>query len=120
MIGRALDSNNGLIVENGQLKLVTEGAETVQHVRTRLLFYLEEWFLDSTAGTPYFQSIFVKPANLGNIESILKTRILTTPGVEKLVEFSMDYDNTSRRLSVEFTAETTYGVINNEQVTINV
>lgn len=121
MIGRALDSNNDLIIEGGQLKLVEEGAEVAQHVRTRLQFYLEEWFLDLKAGTPYFQQIFTKPANLANIESIFKTRILNTPGVERLLEFSMDYEGGSvRKLVVSFSAETVYGVIDNEKVTINV
>lgn len=121
MIGRALDSNNDLIIEKGQLKTVEAAAETVQHVRSRLLFYLGEWFLDLQAGTPYFQEIFTKPANLANIESILKGRILNTPGVERLIEFSMDYEGSStRRLSVSFSAETTYGNIENEKVTVNV
>jgi len=121
MIGRALDSNNDLIVEGGQLKLVEDGAEVVQHVRSRLLFYQEEWFLDLQAGTPYFQQIFVKPSNLANIESIFKTRILETPGVESLTEFEMDYDGGSvRKLTVSFSAQTTFGSIDNEKVTINV
>ena len=121
MIGRALDSNNDLIIDKGQLKLVSDGAEVVQHVRTRLLFYLEEWFLDLQAGTPYFQQIFTKPARLGNIESILKTRILQTPGVEKLTEFSMEYQGESiRKLTVNFSAETSFGEIISEGVTINV
>lgn len=121
MIGRALDSNNDLIVESGQLKLIRDGAEVIQHVRTRLQFYLEEWFLDLQAGTPYFQQIFTKPANLANIESIFKSRILNTPEVERLTEFYMDYEGGSvRKLTVSFSAETTYGTINNEEVTINV
>lgn len=121
MIGRALDSNNDLIIENGSFKLVEDAAETIQHVRSRLLFYLEEWFLDTKAGTPYFQEVFTKPANLANIESILKTRILKTPGVERLIEFSMNYEGESvRKLTVDFSAETIYGVIDQEKVTINV
>lgn len=121
MIGRALDSNNDLIVSQGRLKIVEDGAEAVQHVRSRLLFYLEEWFLDLDAGTPYFQQIFVKPANLANIESIIKTRILNTPEILKLIDFSMDYEGgSSRKLSISFSAETTYGIIDNEKVTINV
>lgn len=120
MIGRALDSNNDLVIESGRLKLVREGSEVVQHVRTRLQFYLEEWFLDTLAGTPYLQQIFTKPVNLANIESILKTRILETPGVQRLLEFSMDYEGgSSRKLSVFFSAETIYGVVQNEEVTIN-
>lgn len=121
MIGRALDSNNDLLIESGNFKLVKDAAETVQHVRSRLLFYMGEWFLDIKAGTPYFQQIFTKPANLANIESILKYRILNTPGVSKLIEFSLDYTGESeRRLNVSFTAETIYGMINIEQVTLNV
>lgn len=121
MIGRALDSNNDLIVENGSFQLVNDAAETVQHVRSRLLFYLEEWFLDTQAGTPYFQQIFIKPANLANAESILKSRILNTPEVLRLIEFSLDYEGpTTRKLNVAFSAETTYGVIDNAKVTINV
>lgn len=121
MIGRALNSNNDLIIEKGQFKLVSEGAETVQHVRTRLLFYLEEWFLDTTAGVPYFQEIFVKPVDLANVESIFKTKILQTPGVERLIRFAMDYEGESERtLKVSFSAQTIYGIIEDTEVTINV
>lgn len=119
MISRALNANNDIFVENGSFRTVTDGAEVLQHVRSRLLFYRGEWFLNLSSGVPYFESIFVKPANLANVESILKSTILNTPGVEKLIAFSMNYDNNARALSVTFTAETVYGEINNEEVTIN-
>ena len=121
MIGRALDSNNDLIVRFGSLLTVADGAEVVQHVRSRLLFYLAEWFLDIDAGVPYFQEIFTKPANLANIESIFKSKILRTPGVKRLTDFSMTYEGgSSRTLSVSFSAETTFGFIDKDKVTINV
>lgn len=119
MIGRALDSNNDLIINKGQIKLVSNGDEVVQHVRTRLQFYLEEWFLDLTSGTPYFQKIFTKPVNLVNIESIIKSRILNTDGVSRLIEFKMDYEKSNRSLSISFSAETEYGIIT-EEVSLNV
>lgn len=121
MIGRGLDSNNDIIVEGGTFKLVSDGEEVVQHVRTRLQFYLEEWFLNLLSGVPYTQKIFTKPTNLANIESILKTKILSTPEVAKLTEFAMGYEGGSKRkLSVSFSAETSFGVINEEKVTIDV
>ena len=121
MIGRALDSNNDIMVRGGSLLTVADGAEIVQHVRSRLLFYLGEWFLDIDAGVPYFQEIFTKPANLANIESIFKSKILRTPGVQKLTDFSMTYEGgSSRTLSVSFSAETTFGFIDKDKVTINV
>ncbi len=118
MIGRALDSKNDLIIRNGSIKLVSDGAEVVQHVRSRLLSYTDEWFLDTKSGTPYFQDILIKPANLPNIESTIKTRILRTPGVKGLVEFLMEYSD--RILTISFSAETEYGDIIKEEVTLNV
>lgn len=120
MIDKALDSNNDLIIDNGQFKTVSDGAQVVQSVKVRLQFYLEEWFLDIQAGTPYFQEILKKPANLANIESIFKTRILNTPDVLSLIEFTMDYDGGSiRKLTVTFSAQTTFGIIDVNEVTIN-
>lgn len=121
MIGRALNKNNDLVIEDGEFKLVRDGAEVVQHVRTRLQFYANEWFLDLTAGTPYFEQIFIKPVDLANVESILKTRILQTPGVLRLIDFAMSYIGESqRKLTVTFSAETEYGIIDDEELFINV
>lgn len=120
MIGRALDQNNDLIVEDGSFKLVQDGAEVVQAVRSNLLFYFGEWFLDTTYGVQYFEQVFIKPVNLANVESLLKSAILNTDGVDKLLSFAMDFNNVpDRKLSVSFEAETIYGVIINEEVTIN-
>lgn len=120
MIGRALDSNNDLIIEDGSLKLVRDAAEVVQHVRTRLLFYKGEWFLDTLTGVPYYQEIFTKPANLGNTESILKSTIIQTPGIEQLTNFAMDYQGGSiRNLGVTAKAETVFGDVTIAGVTVN-
>lgn len=119
MISYALDQNNDLIISNGNFKTVSEGAEVVQHVRSRLLFYRGEWFLDLTVGVPYFQTIFTKPVNLATIESELKLIIVQTDGINKLLTFSMDFDSNTRKLDVSFSAETDYGIIDTTQVTIN-
>ena len=117
-ISRALDSNNDISFKNGSSFMVEDGAEVVQHIRSRLLFYKEEWFLDTDAGVPYFQEIFTKPFNLARTESTLKREILQTPGVEKLTQFSIDFNANTRKLTVTFSAETTFGTV--EGATINV
>ncbi len=81
----------------------------MQQVRSRLLFYLEEWFLDNTAGLPYFQSFFKKPADPSLVESRIKAEILATPGVLKLISFEYDFDKATRAFNVSFKAETEYG-----------
>ena len=108
----ALDSGNNLILQSdGQLQVVDEGAEVVQHVRSRLLFYRGEAPLDTTQGVPYLQQIFGKPVDLPLAESILKTEILQTPGIAELIDFGLQYDSETRRLAVDFEASTTFGTV---------
>lgn len=114
----ALDSNNNLIIDKGRFVIVEDGAAVAVKVRSRLLTYLGEWYLDENAGVPYFQQIFKKPVDLDNVESILKQVILQTDGVESLTEFSSSYDGTSRGFTVDAKVKTVYGTI--EEITTNV
>ena len=109
MISRSLNSSNDLYLLEGRIAVIQDGEEVLQHVRTRLLTYQAEWFLDTTAGIPYLQSILIKPANLSATESIIKSEILQTPGVEGLSSFGLEFNKTTRTLSINFTAQTTYG-----------
>jgi len=121
MIERALDINNDILLKNGSFAVVKEGEQVVQHVRTRLQFYLTEWFADKRAGTPWFQEVFVKPFNPGVVENIIKSRIANTPELKEIIEFSMVVDDpATRKLQVSFSAETEYGTINSEEIFINV
>lgn len=108
MRSRALDANNDIFLQRRQIHTVTGGAQVVQNVRSRLLFYLGECVWDTTAGVPYFQQIFTKPMNLPQTEALLKREIIQTVGVSKLLDFRMYYDNTTRQLTVKYEAETTY------------
>ena len=118
--GRALNSNNDIFVLNGRIAVVNDGEQVVQHVRTRLQFYLEEWFLDRSAGTSWYQEIFVKPVNLNNIESIIKARIALTPELSIITEFSIELgEPNARKLKISFSADTIYGSINQEEIFIN-
>lgn len=110
MIEHELDENNDIVLRNGSFATVVDARQVAQHVRTRLLLYLGEWFLDSRAGTPWFQEVFVKPVNLSSVESIIKQRILNTPELARIIEFALDFpDPTTRLLQVRFTAETEFG-----------
>lgn len=119
MLSRALDANNDIFPRQGAIALVSDGAEVVQHVRSRLLFYMEECAWDQTAGVPYFQRIFVKPADLAQTESLLKTEIIKTPGVATLIDFAMKFDSGTRKLTVTWKAETTYGTVVGATININ-
>lgn len=119
MIARALDPNNwDLYLKGDRIAFIENNDEVAQHIRTRLLLFLEEWFLDVEAGTPWFQKIFIKPADLLEIEVIIKDRILQTDHVKELTSFDLSFDN--RTLSIDFGCTTDFGSINNIEVALDV
>lgn len=112
MICYALDAGNNMFLDNqGNIATVSNGAEVVQLVRSRLLFYMGECSWDINAGVPYFQRILGKPAQLDETEAILKAEILQTTGVAALTDFALEFDSTKRLVTITFEAETTYGEI---------
>jgi len=91
-----------LTVEKYDLNLVDDLAATAQRIKIRLKFFLKEWFLERSVGVPYYESVLEKAPDLPYVENILKTTILETPRVLTLTSFSLDYDNFTRRLIINF------------------
>jgi len=108
----SLDTNYNMFVdEQGRLARVFNGAQVVQLVRSRLQFYLGEAPTDTSAGVPYIERIFKKPADLPEAESILKTTILQTVGVADLTDFGLEFNSTTRQLAVTYEGTTIFGEI---------
>lgn len=114
----ALDSNNDRIIKNGRFEIVKDGAAVAVKVRSRLLFYFKEWYLDNSIGVPYFEEILVKPVDLENAESIIKQVILQTNGVESLTEFSSSFDKDELKLVIDAKVKTIFDSI--EEISVNV
>lgn len=93
--------------ENGDLDFSEGGLRSRSNVRqrliTRLRSYQGEWFLDTDVGTPWFQRILGKGRRLGQVTSIFRKRILETEGVLSIEDLSVDYNPSTRKLTVTFT-----------------
>lgn len=89
---------------------VAEQDAVRQALDIRLSFFRGEWFLDTTAGIPYFQTVFKQKlaAGLGPVDAIFKDAILGTPGVLRLLEFSSRL-GADRKLEISFTVMTVFG-----------
>ena len=95
--------------EDNDLELI-EGVEAIaQDVSTRLQTFLGEWYLDERIGLPYFQEILGQKPRLGLVRSLYNDAIIATPGINTLNDLSIDYDATTRALSVTFRADTVSG-----------
>jgi len=111
-----IDPTTGdLQILNGDLSLTSGIDGIAQNIRIRLNFFLGEWFLDTSQGMPYFQNVLVKQPNSQAIRAIFRKAILTTPGVLSVTNLELDLDNSLRKLSVSFQAETTDGTLVFEQ-----
>jgi hypothetical protein len=94
---------------DGDLSLV-DGIDAIrQHLKIRLQFFRGEWFLDTRLGVPYFEEILRKSPDLNVVQSLFRDVIRTTPGVVEITEFALDYEGTTRTLSLDFRALTTDG-----------
>lgn len=115
MTVRRLDDDTGDIVTSGQ-QFIGGREEIAQTVKTRLALFLGEYFRDITDGTPWYEQILGKFANLNTAESVLRVRISATTGVIRLISFDTDFDIDSRTYSVTAGILTVYGP---DEVTFN-
>ena len=97
------DSTHDLLFEDGDLVF---GVDVAQAVKINLLTFAGEWFLDPSLGVPYVASIFKKTPNLDLIRTLLQEVIISTPGVGAITEFTLDFNETTRDLSVVWKATT--------------
>jgi hypothetical protein len=89
-----------------------------QNVTTKLRFFMGEWFLDQTYGTPWFQDIFKKPVNQPLSEADIKAVIYSETGVNQILSFSFELDHASRQATIRVDLDTIYGTIEGIVVTI--
>ena len=94
--------------------LANSPACVAQAVKTRLLLYLAEWFLDVTDGTPWFQSIVGRHPNT-DPNTFVKQRILGTPNVTSIVSFTSSFVGPTRKYTMTAVIATAFG---NATVTI--
>ncbi len=110
MTVRKLD-DNGDIVTSGTI-FIGEADEIAQTVSTRLRLFLGEYFRNITDGTPWFEQILGKNVNMSAREAALRNRIANTPGVIRLIAFSLNFpDVNARVLTVTASVLTQYGPV---------
>jgi hypothetical protein len=98
-------SDGDLVVTSTQVLAIAQDA--VQRIKT----FFGEWFLNNTLGMPYFQQIFVKNPNRGDIDALYINELLGVPGVIGLNSFRQVLDDALRALSLTFSAQTTDGQV---------
>ncbi len=106
---RKLTSDGDYSFGNGQLDFYRDVPEAVaQAVKTRLLLWLGEWFLNIEDGTPFMQGILGKYSKTV-ADTTIQDRVLSTQGVIDIENYVSVLDPDTRSFSVQFDLNTIYG-----------
>ncbi|HEL5025741.1 TPA: hypothetical protein UOA81_000910 [Stenotrophomonas maltophilia] len=106
-----LNAAHDLAVEQTKGVLVDGAARIKQQIRVTLMTWFGEYFLDTTFGVPYLESILVKRPNRSEIEAVLRQRINDVPDVNAVTSMLLNIDRERRQLEVRFQASTDDGLI---------
>ena len=80
---------------------VTGSDAVMQRIEQRLRFLLGSWFLDTREGVPWFTKILGARNDL-LAGSIIRRTIAETPGVKSVASFGLDWNRSTRELSIAF------------------
>lgn len=106
---RREDANGDYTFGSGDDTWMINSPECVaQSVKTRFELWRGQWFLDTSEGTPYVQSVLGKQRSDVYILAI-RERLQTTPGVNSILSFNTNNDGTTRRVTFTATIDTIYG-----------
>lgn len=87
-----------------------EGADRIaQQIKTTLLAFLGEWFLDTTFGVPHFEDVLVKAPDRAGIEAVFRARIRAVPGVARVRGLDLQIERQLRVLRVAYEVDTAAG-----------
>ncbi|NIF20251.1 hypothetical protein [Candidatus Pantoea multigeneris] len=79
-----------------------------QAVKTRFELWYGQWFLDTTAGTPWIQSVLGKQSP-ETYSLAIRQHILETQGVNAVTAFDTSKNTSTRRVTFTATIDTIYG-----------
>jgi hypothetical protein len=117
---RKLDQNGDMIFGHGAADFWHNQPEAVgQSVKTRLLLFSGEWFLDTTAGTPWggfpLNDLVVQQGRVLaehtqlSRDAAIRDRIISTEGVTTLAEYGSSFNRDTRAFHINATIDTVYG-----------
>lgn len=81
-------------------KLAAFGDAVRQAVQVELRWWLGEWFLDRSRGTPYLEQLLKKGVSPATVRAVLKRVILGVEGVQRVLSIDVSIDRATRKCTV--------------------
>lgn len=97
------DSGDMFLDASGQLAVTQTFEDLVaDRIRTKLLTFLGENFLDRESGVPYFGEILIKNPDQTRVRNLLLSVASSVEGVTQVLSFDTEFDVASRTFSINF------------------
>ena len=84
----------------GRASMIGGAEQIAQQIRLTLSIFLGEWFLDTSFGVPYFESILGKGRSVYEIEAIIRKKVREVPGVQEIGAISVEVEKASRKATI--------------------
>lgn len=98
-----LSPEHDILIENGGYRLTNTLAEYVaQRLKIILLSIKGEYFLDPESGIPFIDEIFIKGANISDIEAIYIRAIQSVEEVTDITSLNISFSPEDRNIKVSF------------------
>lgn len=95
----------------GNIKVI-EGVESLaENVDQRLQLFKGKYFMETTAGVPYFEEIITKPVDPGLAASVLNAEISKEPEVTSIGNVSASLDRNLRNFNYDATINSIFGPV---------
>ena len=110
----AIDSATGdLSIKKGAFVIAKKSDEVGQRVKTRLLRQLGEWFLDVTAGVPWYDTPdyqgLLGSKRKDETELLMRSTVTATDGVSSIKSFERIETNSGHNLTFNIVLITVFG-----------
>ena len=94
--------------------IVTGVDEIIQRLVTRLNRELGEWFLNTSAGLPWYQdgNGLLGSRDKQNLNLLIRRETLQTAGINRIVKFNSIFNTTTRQFTIYMYLVTERGVVN--------
>lgn len=79
-----------IVFKNGSIQFTSEGEITLQKIKTKLLFFSGDYFLNENAGVDYLKYIFEKGVSDESIQNLFISVFQKIPEITEIIDLKIE------------------------------
>lgn len=98
-----LDPNtHDIVFENGNIRFTDNGEITLQKIKTKLLFFKGDFFLDEELGVDYLNYVFEKNVSDDTIKNLFLSVLQRIPEISEILNLEVIRNREEYKVSIFF------------------